>query len=92
MAFKWESLKEDNLEIPEIKQEKEDLVKGFCNTHTPDCGSIKKSKNCQCGKDKEKEDKTLCSNCYYSLPTDLREDINWCPEAYLNAMSYLNEK
>lgn len=91
MTFKWDTIKEESLEIPEIKLEKDELPKGFCNAHTPDCGSIKADKKCQCGKHKEEESRTLCSACYYSLPIDLREDINWCPQAYLNALSYLNE-
>jgi hypothetical protein len=90
MAFKWGTLQDDILDIPEmILEDKKDLLRGYCHSHTPDCGTIKESDQCQCGNNKNK--RTLCSSCYYTLPTDLQQDVNWCPEAYKDALSYLNE-
>ena len=92
MAFKWDTLKEDIIDIPKMNlEDKEDSLKGYCHSHTPDCGSIKESDKCQCGKPKKNFKRTICSACYYSLPIDLRDNINWCPEAYQDALSYLNE-
>ena len=90
MAFKWEGLKSEDIEISEVKKFNDDPLRGVCHSDTPDCGSIKKDPQCQCGQYKDSHH-SLCTACHSILPEDLQKDVDWCPEIYQAAIQYLTQ-
>jgi len=90
MEFKWQDLTTDNIEYTESKIDNVDPLQGVCNTHTPDCGTIRKNENCQCGELKSSHH-SLCTSCHSILPEDLKIDVDWCPEVYQAAIQYLTQ-
>lgn len=80
----------DPIEYNEIKQNEEDDSAGVCNSHTQDCGTIRKQSKCQCGNHKN-SGHSLCTSCHSILPEGLQKDVDWCPEIYEAAIQYLTQ-
>ena len=90
MDFKWQNLQSDGIDYTEIESSSPDISQGVCSAHTPDCGTIRKNENCQCGELKDSHH-SLCTSCHSILPEDLQQDVDWCPEVYQAALQYLND-